>query len=209
MLEYFIGLLIGVPWYWVLVFAFLITLAENIFPPIPGDSGLLFAGTLIGLGVVGFTEMLIISTLGGILGFAIMYKLGAGIERKVIESGKIRFISNENLLTVERWFYKYGYWIIIGNRFISGIRAIVGFFAGMSKINFTTTIILATVSSLLWNTILLLLGASFGDNWKVVEKYIAIYGYILLPIVAITIAIIVWKHFKKKKNIPSVQETER
>ncbi len=200
MLEYLIGLIVGVHWYWVLIFAFFITFAENVFPPVPGDSGLLFAGTLIGLGIVGFTEMLITSTLGGIIGFAIVYKIGYRFERKVVESGKIKFISIENLNTVENWFNKYGYWIIIGNRFISGIRAIVGFFAGMSRINFTITMILAGISSLIWNSILLLVGASFGDNWKLIDKYISLYGYIMLPIVILIIIYFLWKNFRKKNN---------
>ncbi len=200
MIEYFIELLVGVPWYWVVLFAFLITLAENIFPPVPGDSGLLFAGTLIGLDVVGFPEMLIASTLGGALGFAIVYKIGYGFERKIIEAGKIKFITIENLMTVENWFRDYGYWIIVGNRFISGLRAIVGFFAGMSRVNFSITMILATVSSLLWNTILLLLGSSFGDNWEMIDKYISIYGYVLLPLAFGLLTYIVWKIISRKKK---------
>lgn len=200
MLEYFIEILVGVPWYWVVLFAFLITLAENIFPPVPGDSGLLFAGTLIGLDIVGFPEMLIASTLGGAIGFAIVYKIGYGFERKVIEAGKIKFITLENLLTVESWFRDYGYWIIIGNRFISGIRAIVGFFAGMSRVNFAHTMGLATLSSLLWNTIILLLGASFGDNWQLIDKYMSIYGYVLLPIGLGVVTFIVWKIISRNKK---------
>lgn len=200
MIEYFVELLVGVPWYWVVLFAFIITLAENIFPPVPGDSGLLFAGTLIGLDVVGLPEMLIASTLGGAIGFAIVYKIGYGFERKVIEAGKIKFITLDNLLTVEKWFRDYGYWIIIGNRFISGLRAIVGFFAGMSRVNFTITMTLATVSSLLWNTIILLLGASFGDNWQLIDKYMSIYGYVLLPIGLGLVTYIVWRILSKKKK---------
>lgn len=203
MIEYFVELLVGVPWYWVVLFAFLITLAENVFPPIPGDSGLLFAGTLIGLDVVGFPEMLIASTLGGVLGFAIVYKVGYGFERKFIEAGKIKFITIDNLITVENWFRDYGYWIIVGNRFISGIRAFVGFFAGMSRVNFSITIVLSAVSSLVWNTILLLLGASFGDNWQLIDKYMSIYGYVLLPIGLGLVAYIVWRVIgRNKKNVP-------
>lgn len=208
MIEYFVELLVGVPWYWVVLFAFIITLAENIFPPVPGDSGLLFAGTLIGLDVVGFPEMLIASTLGGAIGFAIVYKIGYGFERKVIEAGKIKFITLDNLLTVENWFRDYGYWIIIGNRFISGLRAIVGFFAGMSRVNFTITMTLATVSSLLWNTIILLLGASFGDNWQMIDKYMSIYGYVLLPIGLGLVSYIVWKILSKKKKNEAENKSE-
>lgn len=198
MFEQIINFLVGVPWYWVLVITFLITLAENLFPPVPGDSVLLFAGTLIGLGVVGFPEMIIASTLGGSFGFAIMYWIGYGFERKIIESGKLKFLSKESLDKVEEWFRKYGYSVIVANRFLSGTRAVIGFFAGMSRINFTLTIIFATLSSLIWNSIILFFGAKFGDNWQLIDYYLSIYGKIIFPIVIIVIAVFLWRFFRKK-----------
>jgi len=190
----------SVPWYWVILFAFLISLAENLFPPVPGDSALLFAGSLIGIGVVGFPAMLIASTLGGSVGFAIMYWIGFGVERKIIETGKFKFISAESLDTVEGWFRNYGYLVIIANRFLSGTRAIIGFFAGISKINFTYTMLYATISSLIWNSIILYFGAKFGDNWQLIDHYMSIYGKIIFPVVILIVALIIWRIFRKKNK---------
>lgn len=201
MLESTIEFLLTVPWYWVIIIAFLTNLAENLLPPVPGDSILLFTGTLIGIGVVGFPEMLIASTLGSALGFAVMYYLGYKFEKKVVESGKFKFISINAIETVEGWFRKYGYWVIVVNRFLSGTRAVISFFAGMSKLNFKPTIIYATVSSLIWNAIILYFGAKFGDNWKLIDHYMSLYGKIIFPIVLVVVIIFIVKLFWKRKKI--------
>ena len=53
----------------VMVAIFLIAYVENIFPPSPSDVLLVFAGTLIGIGTVGFVPSLLVATLGSTLGF--------------------------------------------------------------------------------------------------------------------------------------------
>ncbi|MCO5251259.1 MAG: DedA family protein [Candidatus Kapabacteria bacterium] len=189
-----------VPWYWVLVIAFLTTLIENVFPPAPGDSILVFTGTLIGIGVVGFVPLLLVSTLGSTLGFAIMFYFGSKFDRAIMESGRFKFISREALIKVEKWFQIYGYRLIVANRFLSGTRAVISFFAGMSKLNFTKTIILSALSSLIWNSILLYFGYAFGDNWEKIDEYLSLYGKIIFPVAGLIIVFFIVRWFINNKN---------
>jgi len=184
MLESTIEFLSTVPWYWVLLAALVATMVENLFPPAPGDSVIVFTGTLVAFGTVGFFPLLIVSTIGSILGFAIMFILGAKFEHSVIESGKFKFISRKLLAKVERWFQRYGYGLIVINRFIAGTRAVIAFFAGMSGLNFSITIALSAVSALLWNSVLIFLGFKFGENWEIIDHYLDLYGKIVAPIAA-------------------------
>jgi membrane protein DedA with SNARE-associated domain len=201
MLESIIEYLTLVPWYWVLIIAFLTTLAENIFPPVPGDSVLVFMGTLIGIKSGSFAEILIAATIGSTLGFAAMYVLGHKFEHIIMDSNRFKFISRSALLKVESWFVKYGYWLIVANRFLSGTRAVISFFAGMSKMDFKITIGLSIISSLIWNSILLGLGNAFGDNWEMIDKYLSLYGKIIFPVVIlIVVAFVAYQIFKKKSN---------
>jgi membrane protein DedA with SNARE-associated domain len=200
MFEWAIDFLSTVPWYWVLIIAFLTTLIENIFPPAPGDSILVFTGTLIGIGVVGFVPLLLVSTLGSTLGFAIMFYFGSTMDRAIMESGKFKFISRDALIKVELWFQKYGYRLIIANRFLSGTRAVISFFAGMSKLNFTKTIILSALSSLIWNSILLYFGYAFGDNWENIDHYLSIYGKIIFPVAGVIIVVLIVRWIINYKN---------
>jgi membrane protein DedA with SNARE-associated domain len=188
------------PWEWVLVIAFLTTFSENIFPPLPGDSVLVFMGTLIGIKSGNFVQIMILSTLGSTLGFAVMYILGKKFDHVVMDTGKFKFISRNAIKKVESWFEKYGYWMIVANRFLSGTRAVISFFAGMAHLNFKITIILSIISSLIWNSILLYFGFSFGDNWQLIDKYLSLYGKIIFPVVIVLVlAFTAYQIFKKKK----------
>ena len=71
----------------VLGLMFLIAYVENIFPPSPSDVLLVFAGTLIGLGTIGFPSSLLFSTLGSTLGFMTAYGLGRYFESILLRDG--------------------------------------------------------------------------------------------------------------------------
>lgn len=207
MLETIIEFLSQVPWIWVLVIAFLTTFLENVFPPSPGDSVLVFMGTLIGIKSGSFVEILIAATAGSTLGFAAMYYLGKEFDHIIMDTNRFKFISRSALQKVEQWFARYGYWLIIGNRFLSGTRAVISFFAGMSRLKFSVTIVLSAISSLIWNTILLGFGNAFGDNWQTIDKYLSIYGKIIFPIfIIIVIGLVFWQIYKNKNSTNNSQE---
>ncbi len=184
MLDTFISFVQSVPWQWVLLFGMFVTYLENIFPPSPSDTVIVFMGALVATGDVGFFPLLLSTTIGSTLGFITMFWLGLKFETRVIESNKFSFISRDLLFKVENWFQKWGYWLIVINRFLSGTRAVIAFFAGMSKLGLRKTTALSFVSALVWNAILLYLGFVFGDNWQSVERYMHLYGYIIMPSIA-------------------------
>lgn len=204
MLETAIELIKHAPWYWLLVISALITFTENIFPPSPSDLLIVFIGALIPEQIIGFFPLLICTTLGSTLGFYLMFVLGMKFENSIVESNKFSFISRDTLMKTEAWFKKWGYWIIFANRFLSGTRAIISFFAGMSKLDPKRTIFLSTLGGLIWNGILISLGVLLGKNWRVAEVYMETYGNILFPIFgAIALIFIIrWLYLNKfkKKN---------
>ena len=121
---------------------FAIAYIENIFPPSPSDVIVVFGGYLVGLGTIDFLTALTLTTLGSISGFVTMYKIGDWFGESIIEKKKLSFLPLESIHTIERWFRTYGYWIIVVNRFLSGTRAVVSFFAGMSKLEVVRTTLL-------------------------------------------------------------------
>ncbi|HYF01924.1 MAG TPA: DedA family protein [Patescibacteria group bacterium] len=185
----------------ILLFACLITFTENIFPPSPSDLLLVFCGTLVGLGTVGFFPLTIMATIGSTIGFAVMYWLGKKFEKNAVEKRKLKFIPEEALFKVEGWFRKWGYWLIIVNRFMSGTRAVISFFAGMSKLNFSITLLLSAVSALLWNGILVFLGMKLGENWRSINEYLTTYGKVIGIVIAIAVIFFTLKWFIQRKSL--------
>ena len=202
-LEWSYTILRIIPWYSILIFALFITFLENIFPPSPSDVLLLFMGTLIAdSSHLTFLNLSIASTAGSTLGFVTMYYLGYKFENKIVESNKLKFISKENLEKPTNWFNKYGYFIIVANRFLSGTRAIISFFAGVSKLDIKKTTILSAISAYVWNSILIYLGIVFASNLDIVKEYINLYGKIVFPLLIIIILVLLIKFIinRKKSN---------
>lgn len=185
---------------WVYIAVAGIAYIENIFPPFPSDVVVVFAGSLVGVGTIDFTTALLLSAVGSTLGFMTMYKIGHWFGDRILEAGKIKFIPRESVLKVESWFQKYGYWIIIANRFLSGTRAVVSFFAGLSELSLLKTTILSFLSAMVWNFILLLAGQKLGQNWREIGFYLETYSKTVTAILIVGGLLIAARYIYKRTN---------
>lgn len=179
---------------------FAIAYIENVFPPSPSDTIVVFGGSLAGLGHVGFAQTLAAATLGSTLGFLTMYKVGEWFGHQILQQGKVRFIPLSAVQTVKEWFQKYGYGIIVANRFLSGTRAVVSFFAGMSRLKLLRTTVLCAVSALAWNTILVSGGFYLGKNWQQIGFYLSAYSQIVTGIIVVVVIILIVRFLQQKRN---------
>ena len=182
---------------------FAISFIENLFPPFPSDVVVIFAGSLVGLGRASFPITLLSATSGSCLGFMAMYKIGYWFGHKILEQGKIAFIPVESVKKVEAWFVRYGYGMIVANRFLAGTRAVVSFFAGMSELGLAKTSVLSFVSALVWNGILLGAGLSLGSNWQKIGFHLATYSKIVTALVVGILLIILVRlwYINRKRGI--------
>ncbi len=186
--------------FWLYVVLFFFSYIENVFPPSPSDLVVVIGGSLISTGTIHFVPTLILTTAGSVLGFMTLYLFGSQLDKKIIRTGKIKFISLDALEKVERWFIKYGFGIILANRFMPGTRSVISFFAGLSELDVKKTVILSTVSAFVWNTIIIYLGILFGSNLPLVDKYLSAYSNIVLIITAVAIIIFTLKYFLSKRK---------
>ena len=186
---------------WVYITIFLFAFIENVFPPSPSDLVIVIGGTLVGAGDLSFIFTLLFATIGSITGFMLMFYIGSTVDKKLIHAGRFKYIPVNSIDKVETWFRKYGYFVIVVNRFMPGTRAVISFFAGISNLDPKRTIILCLVSALLWNTIMLYLGFVFGDNVAKVDEYLTTYTNIVIAVTsAVILFFIVRLFFRKKKS---------
>jgi len=204
--EEFVNNLTQVNPIWVYIAVAAIAYIENIFPPFPSDVVVVFAGSLVGLGTIDFTSALLLATVASTIGFLSMYKIGDWFGDKILEAGRIKFLPKESVLKVEVWFRRYGYFVIVANRFLAGTRAVVSFFAGMSELSLPKTTILSFLSALVWNAILLIAGQKLGQNWQAISFYLETYSKTVTTIVIVVVLILIGRYLYKKSgttNTPS------
>jgi membrane protein DedA with SNARE-associated domain len=187
--------------FWIYVTLFLFAFVENVFPPSPSDLVVVIGGSLVSTGAINFIPAVLLTTLGSVIGFMILFYFGSTIDRKVVHSGKYKYIPFDAIEKVELWFRKYGYYVILANRFMPGTRSVISFFSGMSNLNIKKTLILASISALVWNTVIIYLGYIFGNNISVVDKYLSTYSNIAIAITIIVVIVLFIKFYlSRKKN---------
>ncbi|MED3572554.1 DedA family protein [Cytobacillus praedii] len=180
---------------------------ENVFPPIPSEVILTFGGfmttnsELTVMGVVAF------STIGSVAGAVILYGIGRLIDvdrmEKIIEKwGHILRLTKKDIQKADQWFDKYGVWTVFFCRLIPLIRSLISIPAGMSGMNFGVFLLFTTLGTLIWNVILVNVGAAVGDSWETIVKYMDIYSnfvYAFLVLAVIVFAVLFMKKRVAKK----------
>ncbi|MCB0280787.1 MAG: DedA family protein [Calditrichaeota bacterium] len=179
----------------------LASIVENIFPPAPGDAITVFGASLVGTGHLSFIGVLMATTIGSLMGFMSYYFVGLKLERSFIESGKLKFISKEGFENAEKWFDKYGYGIVLANRFLSGIRSIISLFCGISQLDVKRVALYSTISALVWNSLLITAGMLLGQNWEKIKDYLASYAQIITALIILAVIVfLIRKLMMKRKN---------
>jgi membrane protein DedA with SNARE-associated domain len=187
--------------FWIYIVLFFFSFIENVFPPSPSDFVVIVGGSLIGTGTIHFMPTLLLTTIGSVLGFMTLFLIGSLLDRRVLHAGKIKFISLEGLDRVENWFKRYGYGIILANRFLPGTRSVISFFAGMSRLDIKKTIIYCALSAFIWNSMIIYLGFIFGHNVELVDKYLSTYSNIVLALSGLVLLIFIIRFFYRKIRI--------
>ena len=181
---------------------------ENIFPPIPSEVILLGGGfltTTIGLNVV---IMIIAATLGSLVGAIVLYYIGKIFNqerlKKIISGkiGKVLRLKEKDIEKADEWFDNKGNKTVFFCRFIPIVRSLISIPAGMSEMPIVKFLIYTTVGSLIWNSVLIIIGNRVGDNWEeilgIFDKYSHIVAIILI---IIFILFIIWFYgFRKNKK---------
>lgn len=184
--------------------AFLILL-ENVFPPIPSEVILTFGGFMTTKSDLNIVGVVIASTIGSVGGAVILYWIGRilNVERleRIIEKwGKYLRLTKDDVRKADAWFDRFGPWTVFFCRFIPLIRSLISVPAGMSGMNQWLFIILTTLGTLIWNLVLVIIGAKVGDNWHQIVNYMDVYSHIMYIVIALAVIIFVVWFVKKKKT---------
>lgn len=182
----------------------LIAYLENVLPPVPGDLLVVFAGYLAADGVLNFSAILGLTTVSSVMGFMTMYyigyKWGDGIREKRSRYWMFKYIDFKYMTRAQGWMNRWGQGVILANRFLAGTRSVISLLAGITQMHIQKTILSSTVSSLLWNMILLGSGWFIKENWEKIGMYLSIYSWVILGILAIFVVYRIWLYKKRKSR---------
>jgi membrane protein DedA with SNARE-associated domain len=181
---------------------FFLIAIENIFPPIPSEVILTFGGYMTSKTHLTVTGVIISSTIGSVFGAVLLYLLGNLLDSNKFEKiinrhGRWLRLKKEDLYRANVWFNKYGMWTVFLCRFIPLIRSLISIPAGMAKMNFSMFLLFTTLGTIIWNTILIQLGASVGENWDAITGKVDNVSNIIYGILGSVLVFIIFRYFKK------------
>lgn len=148
---------------------FISAVIENLFPPIPGDTITAFGAFLVGSGRLTYFGVYASTTLGSVTGFYILFLLGKFFGREFFLQRDYTHFSAEKIKSAERWFSRYGYAIVLANRFMPGIRSAISIVAGISMLSNVRVLAYSLASAAVWNLIWIQTGFMLGNNWDIVK----------------------------------------
>jgi membrane protein DedA with SNARE-associated domain len=167
----------------------LIAYAENIVPPIPGDVLVAFGGYLAAEGILDPFFILGITTVASVLGFMSAYGFGSWWGERLIDPESTLWIKKVINMGVfergRRWMQTWGQWVVLSNRFLAGTRSVIALTAGLSHTPVVPTILSSTISSLIWNSILIGFGWVVKENWETIGGYLNTYGVVVIVVIAL------------------------
>ncbi|EJU2996029.1 DedA family protein [Listeria monocytogenes] len=173
---------------------FVLIMVENLFPPIPSEIILTFGGFMTTVTSLNVVMVIIVATLGSVVGAILLYKVASyfGKERLtkiVLKYGRILWLKESDIERAENFFLKYGSWAVFLCRMIPLIRSLISIPAGMTKMKMSKFLILTTAGSLLWNTVLIGLGAMLGESWSEIVVFMDSFSTIIYSIIAILVVV--------------------
>ncbi|MET3699417.1 membrane protein DedA with SNARE-associated domain [Bacillus oleivorans] len=187
--------------YWGILF--LIAL-ENVFPPIPSEVILTFGGFMTTKTDLTVTGVILFATLGSVGGAIILYGIGLLIDverlEKIVDKwGHILRITKEDIHKADAWFDKYGVWTVFFCRLVPLIRSLISIPAGMSNMNFWIFLVFTTLGTLIWNILLVNIGAAVGASWETIVHYMDIYSNVVYVLLAILFIAVVVLYIRKRR----------
>jgi membrane protein DedA with SNARE-associated domain len=195
----------------------LLVVIENVFPPIPSEIVLPFAGFVAqqGASAVNATAaaaqsdttvigMMIAATVGSVVGALILYFVSAAIGPERLRGFVERFgkwfgVKSSDLVRAEEWFDRRSVVAVLVGRCVPLIRSIVSIPAGFRRMKLTSFVVLTAIGSAVWNIALIGAGAVLGDQWERVGEYVGVFQWLVIAAVLVLLVRFVVSRLKKRR----------
>ncbi|NJO05617.1 MAG: DedA family protein [Chloroflexaceae bacterium] len=175
---------------------------ETVFPPIPSELMLPFAGSLVAQGELNLMGVLVASTFGAVLGALVLYGVGQWANDVLVRSflrryGRWFWLSEDDYDRALHLFKLYGMAVVLVGRVMPLIRSLVSLPAGMNRMAIGIFLALTTLGSLLWNIILVSAGYVLGEHWPTILGWVDQYENVILFAIALGVVVLVIRHLQQ------------
>jgi len=155
---------------WITEYGYLaIFLLMTLGTPIPDEGLLAFAGYLVYEGRLQLFPTMAAAFLGSVCGITISYGLGRTVGNYLVTKiGPAVQITEDKVTRVHTWFDRVGKWGLLFGYLLPGVRHLIAFGAGTSKLPLSVFASFAYTGALIWSVTVISAGYYLGSQWTLI-----------------------------------------
>jgi membrane protein DedA with SNARE-associated domain len=167
---------------------FLFIMLESTLVPIPSELVMPFAGYMASQGKFSLPVILVINSLGALVGSGICYWIGVvGGKPFLVTYGKYFLVRQHEIERTEAFFAKHGNKTILIGRFLPVIRHIISVPAGIARMPLPRFFLQTFLGATIWGGVLIVLGYYVGTNWKAFSTELKSVDHIIAAILVLAL----------------------
>jgi membrane protein DedA with SNARE-associated domain len=156
--------------------------------PISSEITFGFAGVLAYQGHLNLALVIIIGSLAELGGSYASYWVGrAGGKPLVQKLGRYVLVTEADIDRAERFLAGRGAWAIPVGRMLPFVRAFTSIVAGLVRVPAIRFGVLSLIGTVIYATVLSLIGYELGHTWNSVNHGLTIVGYVLFALIVVAI----------------------
>ena len=150
---------------------------ENIFPPIPSELIMPFAGFVAARGELNVVGVLLAGTAGSVAGALPWYYAGKVYGKERLEAfadkhARWLTVTHGDIEHAMESFEKHGRKVVLFGRLIPAIRTLISVPAGLARMSMGQFLLYSTIGSLIWTGILAGAGYLLESQYERVAEYV-------------------------------------
>ena len=187
----------------------LVIAAEALFPPIPGEILLPFAGVSAAANGQHVLVPILWTTLGSVLGGLGVYAIGRllGLTRTKALISRLPLLEEKDVDAAMRFFDRWGFPAVALARFVPMVRTFISIPAGIEKMPVGLFAAATGLGSGIWNALFVVAGYFFGQaGGETLEGFVRIYSAVVAVIgIAALIGLIV-QRLRARRRRPTLEQ---
>lgn len=192
--------------YWTIA---LLMAIESSFIPFPSEAVVPPAAYKAAAGELNIWLVLLSATGGAVIGAYINYFLALWLGKPIVYKfansrlGHMCLLDEQKVIKAEQFFVRYGVAATLVGRLVPAVRQLISIPAGLARMNLAKFTLYTAIGAGLWNSVLAAMGyylqsvVPYEEMMVLVEKYSHEIGYGIMAVVAIVLAILIYKGVKK------------
>jgi membrane protein DedA with SNARE-associated domain len=178
----------------------LLMFLENVFPPIPSEVIMPFAGLAVARGELAAVWTVVAGSAGAIAGASIWYAVGRRVgsdraEDWVGRHSRWLTFTPEQIERAEKWFRRHGPGAVFLGRLIPALRTVISMPAGLACMTLPRFLFWTSLGCVVWTACLTAAGVFLGHHYEAVERYV---HWAANLIIAGAVAAYVWRLVKRR-----------